>query len=317
MKPRPHSACVVGIALGDEGKGRVIDNLLGLLLKTRGISGVTVVRFQGGSNSGHTVEANGIRLALHQVPSGILNKKSTCIMDRGMSINPADLVDEIRLIEERIGNVQGRLFLSNDAVLNTDLDRAEEFVNRIRTGGARGGTGRGIGPSYAHHYDRLGFHISDLLDSEWKKTLKKQYERYRKEFHLYGLKLARIEVPDFLKTKKTGKEHKRSVGTQDEFLRRLGRARNALIKRKMVVNTFRLHEKIFQKKSEAVLFEGAQALGLHPWLGTLPDITASDTSSYGIHTGTAFWKVEDIEKRIGIFKIPYTSSVGVRRMPTH
>ena len=102
MKPRPHSACVVGIALGDEGKGRVIDNLLGLLLKTRGISGVTVVRFQGGSNSGHTVEANGIRLALHQVPSGILNKKSTCIMDRGMSINPADLVDEIRLIEERI-----------------------------------------------------------------------------------------------------------------------------------------------------------------------------------------------------------------------
>jgi adenylosuccinate synthase len=94
-------------------------------------------------------------------------------------------------------------------------------------------------------------------------------------------------------------------------------ARKNLLARKMVVNTFIMHQHIYQDKSQAVLFEGAQALGLHPWLGTLPDITASDTSVYGVHTGTAFWKAHDIQERIGIFKIPYTSSVGARRMPTH
>jgi len=52
-------------------------------------------------------------------------------------------------------------------------------------------------------------------------------------------------------------------------------------------------------------------------VGTLPDITASDTSTFGIQTGTAFWKMQNIENRIGIFKIPYTSSVGARHMPTH
>lgn len=314
--PRPHTVCVVGIGLGDEGKGRVIDNLIGKFLKTRGITGVTVIRFQGGSNSGHTVEAKGIHLALHQIPCSVFYVNATGIMDRGMSINPVDLVDEIHLVEKHTGSLRGRLFLSQEAILNTDLERAEELLNRMRQGKAGGGTGRGIGPSYAHHYDRLGFHIYDIIDKNWEKTLGDHHDRYAKEFSPYGMNLSTIEVPDFLKTKKTGKEHKRTVGTKQEFFRRIGRARSELIKRNMVVNTFVLHEKLFGKKSEAILFEGAQALGLHPWLGTLPDITASDTSTYGIHTGTAFWKIEDIDRRIGIFKIPYTSSVGARTMTT-
>ncbi|MBI5620128.1 adenylosuccinate synthetase [Candidatus Gottesmanbacteria bacterium] len=313
---RPHTVCVVGVALGDEGKGRVIDNLIGSLQKTRGITGITVVRFQGGNNSGHTVEANGIHLALHQIPCGVMYKKATCIMDRGMTINPVDLVSEIHYVEELAGKMKGRLYLSQDALLNTDLDRAEELLNRKRQGKAGGGTGRGIGPSYAHHYDRLGLHISDLIESTWKELLGGQYDRYEKEFSLYGIQLSTIEVPDFLRTKKMKKEYKRLVGSKQKFLRRIGRARHELIARKIITNTFVLHKRIYEKKSEAVLFEGAQALGLHPWLGTLPDITASDTSIYGIQTGTAFWKMHTIEDRIGIFKIPYTSSVGARRMPT-
>jgi adenylosuccinate synthase len=79
-----------------------------------------------------------------------------------MTINPIDLVEEMHIVEKMVGSVKGRLFLSRDAVLNTDLDRGEELLNRSRQGNAGGGTGRGIGPSYAHHYDRLGFHVSDL-----------------------------------------------------------------------------------------------------------------------------------------------------------
>ena len=313
---RKNSQCVVGVALGDEGKGRIIDNIIEAFLKKRGIHGITVIRFQGGSNSGHTVQIRNTKIAVHQIPSWIIHKSATCIMDRGMTINPVDLTDEIHLIENITGSVQGRLFLSQDAVLNTDLDRAEEQLNRIKQGKSTGGTGRGIGPSYAHHYDRLGFHIIDLIDSQWDKKFSLQFERYTHEFNLYGLKLSDLFVPDFVKTKHTKKECKHPIGNKNIFLNRLELARKELLSRRMVINTYPMHASLYQKTNEAVLFEGAQALGLHPWLGTIPDITGSDTSVYGIHTGTAFWKMQDIQTRIGVFKIPYTSSVGARRMPT-
>lgn len=314
---RKHTGCIVGVALGDEGKGRIVDNCIETLLSTRGITGVTVIRFQGGNNSGHTVQIKNITIALHQIPCGIVHKKTICIMDRGMTINPIDLVEEMHIVEKMVGSVKGRLFLSRDAVLNTDLDRGEELLNRSRQGKAGGGTGRGIGPSYAHHYDRLGFHVSDLIADDWETQFEKQYVRYAKEFALYALDLATIEVPDFKETKRTHKEHKRPIGTKKEFLLRLGHARSVLLRRRMIVNTFVMHKKIYTDRSQAVFFEGAQALGLHPWLGTVPDITASDTSVYGIQSGTAFWRMQDIENRIGVFKVPYTSSVGARRMPTH
>jgi len=101
-------------------------------------------------------------------------------MDRGMTINPVDLVDEIHYVEDRVGKMKGRLYLSQDAILNTDLDRAEELLNRIRQGKSGGGTGRGIGPSYAHHYDRLGFICQIVWIKNWKTVLGGLYDRYEK-----------------------------------------------------------------------------------------------------------------------------------------
>lgn len=314
---RPNTVCIIGAALGDEGKGRIIDNMVGAFLAKPGIKKVVVVRFQGGNNSGHTVEVKGKTLALHQVPCSVMYKKAMGIIDRGMTIHPPDLVEEIRIVEKLTGSTKGRLFLSPDAVLNTDLERAEELLNRKKQGKAAGGTGRGIAPSYAHHYDRLGFHIADLMADTWKEALGSQYDRYEKEFALYDMHLAEVMVPDFAKMKQTKKEHKQAVGSKRTFLQRLGKAREEIHRRRMVTNTFVLHQQMYQDATTAVLFEGAQAVGLNAWLGTLPDITASDTSAYGIQAGTAFWRVRDIARRIGVFKIPYTSSVGARRMPTH
>ena len=314
---RPNTGSITGAALGDEGKGRIIDNKIGALLSKPRTKCVVVIRFQGGNNSGHTIQVKNTTMALHQIPCGIMYKKTICIIDRGMAVNPVDLVDEIQLVERIVGSVRKKLFLSRDAILNTDLDRAEELVNRKKQGNASGGTGRGVAPSYAHHYDRLGFHISDYMGGDWEVKIGVQYDRYAKEFMLYGVKLKDIEVPDFAKTKRMKKEQKRKIGTRKEFLHRLAAARKILLGRQMIKNTYVMHQKMYQDTSQAVLFEGAQSLGLHPWLGTIPDITASDTSVYGIQTGTAFWKATDIEERIGVFKVPYTSSVGVRRMPTH
>ncbi len=314
---RKNSAAIVGAALGDEGKGRLVDNLISTFLKKPGIKKVYLVRFQGGNNAGHTVEKDGVKLALHVVPSGIFYKDVIGIMDRGMIIHPEDMQTEILYAEKHVGSLKGRLFLSNDAIMCSDLERAEEQVNKIKEGKSKGGTGRGIGPSYAHHYDKTGLRIADLLGDDWQEKLSSRYDRYLKEFSVFNVDLATSEVPDFFTTKKTGISTVRTVGDKKTFLKRLADTRAWIIKRKLVTNTFLIHQRISDDKTAAVVFEGAQAAGLDAWIGTRPDVTASNTSAYGIREGTGFWRIENIYYIIGVIKIPYTSSVGARRMPTH
>lgn len=310
---RKKSIAIVGVALGDEGKGRFVDNAIKNLFN-KGVKKIAVIRFQGGNNAGHTLEKDGLRIALHLVPSGILHPQTIGIMDKGMVIHPEDLKTEIEYVEEKVRSLKGELFLSEDAIMCTDLERAEEVLNGIKSGKAKGGTGRGIAPSYAHHYDRLGLKIFNLLNDDWEETLVNHYNRYKKEFSAFGIDLSSVEIPDY-----NPKEKMRSkkIGTEKEFIKKLKEVRLWLIKRKIVTNTFLMHQKIFNDKNIGVIFEGSQAAGLDAWLGTRPDVTSSNTSVFGIREGTAFWMPQLIEERIGVFKTTYTSSVGARHMPTH
>lgn len=315
---RKNTIAVCGVALGDEGKGRIVDNYIENLLKNKSVTKVAVIRYQGGNNAGHTIEKGTIKLALHLVPSCVLYQKAFGIMDRGMVIHPEDLMTEVGYVEKVTGTLKKRLFLSSDAILNTDLERAEEVVNRIMTGKAKGGTGRGIGPSYAHHLDRLGLTLFDLISDNWKELIVEQYRRYEKIFASFDLALATdVAVPDFYETVRQKKSVTRQVGSKKAFLERLTFAREWLIQRNMLTDTLVLHKEMYADTKIGVVFEGAQAVGLDSWLGTWPDVTASNTRIDGVKEGTAFWRPEDIENRIGVFKIPYTSSVGARRMPTH
>lgn len=314
---RENTASIVGAMLGDEGKGRFIDNKIGTLLQKSKVQSVYVIRYQGGNNAGHSIEKDGKKLDLHLLPSSILYEKAKGIMDRGMLIHPEDLQTEVEYLEAAVGSLSGKLFLSPDAVLSTDLERAEEVLNREKTGRAKGGTGRGIGPSYAHHYDRLGLKLYDLFADNWKDIVGAYYDRYAKEFSAFDLSIAEVAVPDFRVSHKEKKSITRLVGDKKTFLKRLHDARNWITTRNMVTNTFLLHRSIYKDPKYAILFEGAQAAGLDAWIGTHPDVTASNTSVYGVREGTGFWRPQDIAERIGIFKVPYTSSVGARRMPTH
>jgi len=314
---RQNTVSIVGIALGDEGKGRIVDNTIETLLEKKGVKHVYVIRFQGGNNAGHTVEKNGTKLALHLIPSFVFYEKAFGLMDRGMVVHVEDLRTEVSYVEDVVGSLTKRLFLSDDAILCTDLERAEEFLNTYIEEGSKGGTGRGIGPSYAHHYDKTGLRISDLLESDWQKKLEKRFLTYQKIFSTFDLTLSDIEVPDFQTTVQNKKASKRKVGSKQLFLKRLSDARNWLIKRNFVVNSFPLHIQVSSDPSIGIIFEGAQAAGLDVWTGTRPDVTSSNTTTYGIREGTGFWHVHDIDKRIGIIKLPYTSSVGARKMPTH
>ena len=67
---------VVGTQWGDEGKGRVID------LLARKVD--AVVRYQGGSNAGHTVVVDGEKFVFHLIPSGILHPGKKAIIANGV-----------------------------------------------------------------------------------------------------------------------------------------------------------------------------------------------------------------------------------------
>ena len=78
---------VLGTQWGDEGKGKIVD-----LLTEKATA---VVRFQGGHNAGHTLVIDGVKTALHLIPSGILREGVQCIIGNGVVVAPDALLKEI------------------------------------------------------------------------------------------------------------------------------------------------------------------------------------------------------------------------------
>ncbi len=149
---------IIGAQWGDEGKGKVIDMLAE--------KAMVVVRFSGGDNAGHTIVNPFGKFALQLVPSGIFYPQTICIIGNGVVVNPAVLIKEIDLLNQR-GVDTSRLFISDRANLimpyHTLLDGLEE---EARGGKAIGTTRKGIGPVFVDKVARSGIRAGDLLDKE-------------------------------------------------------------------------------------------------------------------------------------------------------
>ena len=148
------SLSVVGLQWGDEGKGKIVDFLAG--------DYDAVVRFNGGSNAGHTVVIGERRHTFHLIPSGALKGKAL-LVGPGVAVDPVSLAEELSLLPSETRQrltVDGRCSLVTP--LDKDLDRALE---EMRGASAIGTTRRGIGPAYALRALRLSPRVSDLLGS--------------------------------------------------------------------------------------------------------------------------------------------------------
>lgn len=319
---RNNIVAVVGGAYGDEGKGRITDNKIEALLEIPQVKLVRVIAYNGGNNAGRNIQNDTTKIAVHAIPAGILYPETQCIIDQGTVSHIEDLKTEIEYVEKKVGDLRGKIFLSQDAILCTDLERAEEVLNERKTQGARsqlagGTTKKGIAPSYAHHYDKTGLKVSDVFAKDWREILSKRYDGYVQEFLGFGLALGNIEVSDFRETLKTKKSQTHPVGTKSEFLDRMEEARDWLMSRDMVRDTITIHaDTLANIDKVGVVFEGVQAAGLDAWIGSRPDVTSSTTIMHGIPQGTGYWQPTDIAERIAVIKGPYTSSVGVRHLVT-
>ncbi len=149
---------IVGAQWGDEGKGKITD----LLAERAAI----VMRYQGGTNAGHTVRVGDITLKLHLVPSGILHEQVTCIMADGTVIDPIELAREVEELQ-KLGVSCENLLVSGNAHAIMPYHRLLDGLSED-VGGRRslGTTRRGVGPAYTDKTARTpqSVRMWDLLD---------------------------------------------------------------------------------------------------------------------------------------------------------
>jgi len=153
---------VVGTQWGDEGKGKLVDWL------TETATGV--VRFQGGHNAGHTLVINGVKTALHLIPSGIMRPGVKCYIGNGVVLSATKLLEEIAGLEKAGVEVRSRLRISEACPLilpyHAALDIAREAAKEKAGIAKIGTTGRGIGPAYEDKIARRALRVQDLKHPE-------------------------------------------------------------------------------------------------------------------------------------------------------
>ena len=163
---------IVGACWGDEGKGKITD----VLAEDSEI----VIRFQGGSNAGHTIINQYGRLVLHQLPSGVFRQNIVNIIGNGVAFSVENFVKEMQYIKEG-GVPEPKILISDRCQVlmpyHKELDGLEEARLADK---AFGSTKSGIAPFYSDKYAKIGFQISDLFDG--KEAI---YERID---HVLGLK---------------------------------------------------------------------------------------------------------------------------------
>ena len=150
---------VVGANWGDEGKGKITD----MLAKESDI----IIRFQGGSNAGHTIINNYGRFALHLLPSGVFYDHTTSIIGNGVALNIPFLFNEIEDIKKK-GVPQPKILVSDRAQILMPYHVLFDEYEEERLGGKSfGSTKSGIAPFYSDKYAKIGFQVSELFDEEY------------------------------------------------------------------------------------------------------------------------------------------------------
>lgn len=274
---------LVGAQWGDEGKGKVID----FLTQEADI----VVRFQGGSNAGHTVVVGDKKYVLHLVPSGILHEGKHCVIGNGVVMDPFDLMKELEQVESWGFELRGRFHISERAHMvmqwHRAIDKAEEASRPAEA--KIGTTGRGIGPAYAAKVGRYGMRVGDVLRPNFPELVRAQVSEANRT--LVALGAQPLDA--------------------DDMVRLYSPLSQALMP--YVTDTVQyLHERLEEGRS--LLFEGAQATMLDIDFGTYPFVTSSNPTAGGACTGTGV-SPRAIDRVIGVLKL-YTTRVGEGPFPT-
>jgi adenylosuccinate synthase len=149
---------IVGANWGDEGKGKITDVLAA--------QSNIVVRFQGGSNAGHTIINEYGKFALHQLPSGVFYSHITNVIGNGVAFSVENFVKEMKALKER-GVPRPNVLVSDRAQLVMPYHILFDVCEEERLSDRKfGSTKSGIAPFYADKVSKIGFQLNELYDDE-------------------------------------------------------------------------------------------------------------------------------------------------------
>ncbi|HPD60654.1 MAG TPA: adenylosuccinate synthase [Thermodesulfobacteriota bacterium] len=276
---------VIGSQWGDEGKGKIVD------IYTEFAD--AIVRFQGGSNAGHTVVIGNKKIILHQIPSGILHPEKLCIIGNGVVLDLETLLDEINELKSHgFFQDETQLLISEAAHLVFPYHRLIDMGKENKAGSNKiGTTGRGIGPAYGDKIVRAGIRVIDLFDEG---IFREKLEKNAVEKNFYLTKHLNQE----------GFDRDALFEKYSALARRL---------KANVVNTAVAINHLIEKKKN-ILFEGAQGTLLDVDHGTYPFVTSSNTVAGAACVGSGVGPTK-IDGVVGVVKA-YTTRVGEGPFPT-
>jgi len=281
------NTCVVGLQWGDEGKGKVVDALVGAF--------DAVVRYSGGANAGHTVVVNGERFALHQLPSGVLHPGVKCLIVSGSVLDPAVLLGELEGLRQRGIDPRTNLRISDRVHLVFPYHRRQDVLaeRAAPPGAALGTTARGIGPCYA-----------DKVSRRW------------------GIRLCELYNPDRLRRRLATIVAHKNAYLKALYDEREGFDANTILEeylhfaerlRPFVCDTTEELARLLAE-DRRILFEGTQGTLLDIDYGTYPYVTSAGTTVGSAVSGAAV-PPGAIHSVVGVVKA-YATRVGSGPMPT-
>jgi adenylosuccinate synthase len=274
---------VIGAQWGDEAKGKIVDSLAD--------RADVVVRFQGGSNAGHTVVNDKGRFALHLLPAGALDPRIISVIGNGVVVDPEVLLEEIEQVEGK-GIPVSNLHVSDRAHVVLPYHKIQDQLQEESRGEWKLGTTlRGIGPAYGDKVARDSLRVCDLIDEG---TL---YDKLR---YVVGQKSAYFSAV----------YGAAPISFQEVF--EIARGFGERL-RPYVDDTVDLLHRCYADRKTIVL-EGAQATLLDLEFGTYPFVTSSSPTIGSACTGTGL-PPKAIEKVVGVYKA-YYSRVGEGPFPS-
>jgi len=286
---------LLGLQWGDEGKGKLVD----FITPHYDI----IARFQGGANAGHTLIFDGKKYVLHLIPSGIFRDNCINVIGSGVVIDPIELVNEIKTLEEMGVDVKSKLKISKRAHLILPTHRLLDKMSELLKGDKKiGSTLKGIGPTYMDKTGRNGIRVGDI-----KNNLMVKYNTLKSK-HLMMLennsdikRIVLLRDDKILDTTHIEKEEL-SWFESIEYLKSFD----------IIDCEYFINKSI--KEGKNVLAEGAQGSLLDVDYGTYPFVTSSNTTISGVISGLGV-PPQSINTVTGIFKA-YTTRVGSGPFPT-
>ena len=267
---------VVGANWGDEGKGKITDMLAA--------ESDVIIRFQGGSNAGHTIINNYGKFALHQLPSGIFSDNVMNIIANGVALDIKKFIAEVETVKAK--GVKPNIMVSDRVQVVMPYHILFDRYEEERLGGKSfGSTKSGIAPLYSDKYAKTGFQLCELFDEKY------FYEK------LKGV----LEVKNLIITEL----YKKAPVSVDEIFAEMTAQRDLIAP--YVGNTFAyLRNAIRDGKN--ILLEGQLGALKDTDHGIYPMVTSSSTlAGFGaVGAGIPPYEIKDI---IAVVKA-YSSAVG-------